>query len=91
MTVSPINSNPEREVIERLVRMETKLDYVLTRSDEDRLASRQDVTEVRKDLDDTEGRVGKLENWKYAVSAAVLLSAGSVGLTASNVASAAGK
>ena len=91
MTVSPINSNPEREIVERLVRMETKLDHALIRSDEDRQSHRRDVTEVRKDLDDTDGRVSKLENWKYAVSAAVLLSAGSVGLTASNVATAAGK
>lgn len=91
MTVSPINQNPEREVIERLVRMETKLDAALIRSDEDRNTHRSDIQEVRKDLDDTDGRVGKLENWKYAVSAAVLLSTGSVALTASNVASAAGK
>jgi hypothetical protein len=91
MTVSPINQNPEREVIERLVRMETKLDAALIRSDEDRATHHRDVTKIREDLDETDGRVGKLENWKYAVSAAVLLSGGSIALTASNVASATGK
>lgn len=91
MTVSPINQNPEREVIERLVRMETKLDASLQRSDEDRATHRRDMDDVRKDIDDTDGRVGKLENWKYAVSAAVLLSGGSIALTASNAATAAGK
>lgn len=87
----PINQNPEREVIERLVRMETKLDHALNRSDEDRIAHRRDLDDVRKDIDDTDGRVGKLENWKYAVSAAVLLSGGSIAFTASNVAQASGK
>lgn len=81
----------DREIIERLVRMETKLDQSLVRSDEDRLAHRNDITDVRKDIDNTDGRVGRLENWKYAVTAALLLSTSSVALSASQASSAAGK
>lgn len=81
----------DREVVERLVRMETKLDAVLQRSEEDRATHRSDIQDVRKDIDDTDDRVGKLENWKYAVSVAVLMSGSSIALTASNVASATGK
>lgn len=85
MTVSPINQNPDREIIERLVRMETKLDESLRRQTEDRTTHREDIDEVNKDLDETNGRVSKLENWKYAIGASVLLGAGSVATTAAAV------
>jgi hypothetical protein len=91
MTVSPIHPNPEREIIERLVRMETKLDESLRRQTEDRENHGKDLDEVNEDIESVQGRIGKLENWKYAVTAAVLMSGGSVALTASNAASAAGK
>src|SRR3546814_12714043 len=65
-----------REDVERLVRIETKLDTVLSRSDEDRQAHERDMSAVRSDLDKLEGRTGSLENWRHAIGAALLMGAG---------------
>lgn len=75
----------DREIVERLVRMETKLDESLRRQIEDREDHNKDITDVNKDIDETNGRVSKLENWKYAIGASLLLGAGSVATTASAV------
>lgn len=65
-----------REDVERLVRIETKLDQALSRSDEDRQAHDRDMTDVREDIDKLETRTGSLENWRYAIGAALLMGAG---------------
>lgn len=65
-----------REDVERLVRIETKLDQALSRSDEDRQAHDRDMTDIRSDIDKLEGRTGSLENWRYAIGAALLMGAG---------------
>jgi predicted nucleic acid-binding Zn-ribbon protein len=77
-----------REDVERLVRIETKLDQVLSRSDEDRAAHQADIAQLktdieteinedREDITDLTKRVGSLENWRYAVAAALVMGAGS--------------
>lgn len=66
-----------REDVERLVRIEAKLDLSLQRAMEDRTAHDQDMTEVRGNIDKVETRVGSLENWRYAIGAALLMGAGS--------------
>lgn len=65
-----------REDVERLVRIEAKLDLSLQRAMEDRQAHDEDMTQVRGDIEKLEGRVGSLENWRYAVGAALLMGAG---------------
>lgn len=65
-----------REDVERLVRIETKLDQALSRSDEDRQAHERDMADVREDIDKLETRTGSLENWRYAIGAALLMGAG---------------
>jgi hypothetical protein len=65
-----------REDVERLVRIETKLDQVLARSDEDRASHDRDITKVQEDIEKLEGRTGSLENWRYAIGAALLMGAG---------------
>lgn len=78
----------DRDLFERLVRMETKLDAALQRSEEDRQEHDRDVrqvreevdraiTEVHDDMDKVVDKVGTLENWRYAIGAALLMSAGS--------------
>lgn len=69
-------SDMSREDVERLVRMETKMDLILQRSTEDRQAHDDDMTEVRADLDKLGTRTGSLENWRYAIGAALLMGAG---------------
>lgn len=69
-------SDMSREDVERLVRMETKMDLILQRSTEDRQAHDDDMTEVREDLDKLGTRTGSLENWRYAIGAALLMGAG---------------
>jgi len=88
-----------REDVERLVRIETKLDAVLSRSVEDRAAVEAEIVQIReehlrdvqavkhehdtdvekltKENDDLTKRVGSLENWRYAVGAALLMSSAS--------------
>lgn len=77
-----------REDVERLVRIETKLDEFLRRSIEDRAAfeaelktvredHEKDLGEVNKDADELTKRVNSLENWRYAVGAALLMSSAS--------------
>jgi len=97
-----------REDVERLVRIETKLDEALQRLSEDRRAHEEDMTQLRvdhekdvvqlradheKDVDElhtdiekVEVRVGMLENWRYAIGAALLMSgAASIGAVISFV------
>lgn len=84
-------SDMAREDVERLVRIETKLDEALSRLSEDRTAHdlemnqlRQDHekdldevrTEHRADFDKLTTRVNSLENWRYAIGAALLMGAG---------------
>lgn len=88
-----------REDVERLVRIETKLDAVLMRADEDRRAVEAEITQVRdehqrdvvelkdehsrdigevkNEATDLTKRVNSLENWRYAIGAALILGAGS--------------
>lgn len=76
-----------REDVERLVRIETKLDQALSRLAEDRQAHDEDIqrlntdhdTDMREVHDDVEKlttRVNSLENWRYAIGAALLMGAG---------------
>lgn len=65
-----------REDVERLVRIEAKLDLSLQRAVEDRTAHDNDMAEVRADIDKLETRTGSLENWRYAIGAALLMGAG---------------
>jgi len=87
-----------REDVERLVRIETKLDQALSRLAEDRLAHEADMAQLRmdytkdvselkvetdKDVTDLSNvveklttRVNSLENWRYAIAAALLMGAG---------------
>jgi len=69
-------SQMSREDVERLVRIEAKLDLSLQRAVEDRTAHENDMTNVRNDIDKLETRTGSLENWRYAIVAATLLGAG---------------
>ncbi|MCX4763251.1 hypothetical protein OG562_20215 [Streptomyces sp. NBC_01275] len=64
-----------REDVERLVRIEAKLDDALTRSAEDRGEHDRDIRDVRLEIGTTEQRVGSLENWRYAIVAALLMGA----------------
>lgn len=77
-----------REDVERLVRIEAKLDLSLQRAVEDRAAHDADMTQIREDHDkdvdelnrdvaDLTKRTGSLENWRYAVGAALLMSSAS--------------
>jgi hypothetical protein len=66
-----------REDVERLVRIEAKLDLSLQRAMEDRTAHDNDMTEVRTNIDKLETRTGSLENWRYAIGAALLMSSAS--------------
>lgn len=86
-----------REDVERLVRIETKLDEFLRRSIEDRAAfeaemaqvkqdTEKDLGEINRKMDETEKRVNSLENWRYAVAAALMMSsAGAIGAAISIV------
>jgi len=65
-----------REDVERLVRIETKLDQALSRLSEDREAHDEDIAEVKREADDLVKRIGSLENWRYAIGAALLMGAG---------------
>lgn len=69
-------SDMSREDVERLVRIEAKLDLSLQRAVEDRTAHDNDMAEVRADIDKLETRTGSLENWRYAIGAALLMGAG---------------
>lgn len=77
-------SDMSREDVERLVRIETKLDDALTRLVEDREQGQK--RDEAQDLvrDDMVKRIGALENWRYAVGAAMLISMGSVAGTVLN-------
>lgn len=66
-----------REDVERLVRIEAKLDLSLQRAVEDRAAHDQDMTSVQNRMERLETRTGSLENWRYAIGAALLMGAGS--------------
>ena len=59
-------SDMAREDVERLVRIEAKLDLSLQRAIEDRVEIEKLVT-----------RTGTLENWRYAIGAALLMGTGS--------------
>lgn len=95
-------SDMAREDVERLVRIETKLDEALQRLNEDRRAHDEDMAQLRidhekdvvqlradheKDVDEIHDdvekvvtRVSTLENWRYAIGAALLMSsAASIG------------
>ena len=65
-----------REDVERLVRIETKLDQALSRLAEDREDHDEDIAEVKREADELVKRVGSLENWRYAIGAALLMGAG---------------
>jgi polyhydroxyalkanoate synthesis regulator phasin len=65
-----------REDVERLVRIEAKLDLSLQRAVEDRQAHDNDMASVRTDIEKLETKVGSLENWRYAIAAALLMGAG---------------
>lgn len=69
-------SDMSREDVERLVRIEAKLDLSLQRAMEDRTAHDNDMTEVRTNIDKLETRTGSLENWRYAIGVALLMGAG---------------
>lgn len=69
-------SDMSREDVERLVRIEAKLDLSLQRASEDREAHEADMAEVKRETDDLDKRVGSLENWRYAIGAALLMGAG---------------
>lgn len=69
-------SDMSREDVERLVRIEAKLDLSLQRAIEDRTAHDNDMTKVREDIDKLETRTGSLENWRYAIGAALVMGAG---------------
>lgn len=66
-----------REDVERLVRIEAKLDLSLQRAIEDRTAHDNDMNSVRTDIEKLETRTGSLENWRYAIGVALLMGAGS--------------
>lgn len=95
-------SDMAREDVERLVRIETKMDEALQRLIEDRRDHDEDMAQIRidhekdvvqlradheKDVDETKADMGKivsrvssLENWRYAIGAALLMSsAASIG------------
>jgi len=75
-----VSTEMPREDVERLVRIETKLDQVLARSDEDRQAHEKAMAEVKQKHETLRSRVNSLENWRYAVGAALLMSsAGAIG------------
>jgi hypothetical protein len=86
-----VSTEMAREDVERLVRIEAKLDLSLQRAMEDRVAHDADMAQLRethdKDVDEIKGeldrlvtRTGTLENWRYAIGAALLMSsAGAVG------------
>ncbi|MEU2434033.1 hypothetical protein ABZ611_31880 [Streptomyces sp. NPDC007861] len=65
-----------REDVERLVRIEAKLDDALSRSAEDRTDHDRDIRAVRGEIEATDQRVGSLENWRYAIVAALVMGAG---------------
>ncbi len=65
-----------REDVERLVRIEAKLDLSLQRAVEDRQAHDNDMITVQARIERLETRTGSLENWRYAVGAAFLMGAG---------------
>lgn len=65
-----------REDVERLVRIEAKLDLSLQRAVEDRQAHDNDMAQVRADIEKLETRTSSLENWRYAIGAALLMGAG---------------
>ncbi|ULR51015.1 hypothetical protein [Streptomyces deccanensis] len=69
-------SDMAREDVERLVRIEAKLDDLLTRQTEDRTDHGTDVRQLQGEIETTEQRVGSLENWRYAIVAALLMGAG---------------
>lgn len=84
-----------REDVERLVRIETKLDEALSRLHEDRTANQADMAQLKTDMEkeigedrtqiaDLTKRTGSLENWRYAVGAALLMGAGSTIATVVN-------
>lgn len=77
-------SDMSREDVERLVRIETKLDDALTRLVEDREEGKK--RDEQQDLirEDMVKRIGALENWRYAVGGALLISIGSIAGTAIN-------
>ena len=70
-------SDMSREDVERLVRIEAKLDLSLQRAVEDRTAHDNDMAGVRVDIEKLETRTGSLENWRYAIGVALLMGAGS--------------
>ncbi|QEQ93610.1 membrane protein [Streptomyces phage Zuko] len=59
------------------MRIEAKLDLSLQRAVEDRQAHDNDMSEVRADIEKLQDRVGSLENWRYAIGAALLMSSAS--------------
>lgn len=69
-------SDMAREDVERLVRIEAKLDLSLQRAGEDREAHEADIAEVKAEANDLAKRVSSLENWRYAIGAALVMGAG---------------
>lgn len=86
-----------REDVERLVRIETKLDEALSRLSEDRTAHdlemaalktdlTKEIDEDRENITDLTRRTGSLENWRYAIAASLLMSGASAIGAAINIA-----
>lgn len=78
-------SDMSREDVERLVRIETKLDDALNRLVEDREEGKKRDEQQDQVRDDMVKRIGALENWRYAVGGALLISMGSAAASVINV------
>ncbi|MET9350172.1 hypothetical protein [Streptomyces termitum] len=76
-----------RADVERLVRIEAKLDDALQRSIEDRANHDRDMTLLKTEAEKTSTRLGSLENWRYAVGAALLMGGASTITLASSITS----
>lgn len=74
-----------REDVERLVRMETKIDLLLQRAEEDRRSHDEEMADIHQELDKVATRTGSLENWRYAIGAALLMSSASAVGAAINI------
>ena len=80
-------SDMSREDVERLVRIEAKLDLSLQRATEDREAHTADMAQLKIDMEkeinedravitDLSKRTNSLEKWRYAIAASLLMGAG---------------
>lgn len=70
-------SEISREHLERMARIEAKVDTLLAQAAEDK------ITQVPADA---EKRLNRLEHWRYGVSGAVLISFASLAATVANAA-----